>query len=450
MNFSALRAQIEGANIKGSFLATFNRDCKMKKSYLAVAAALMYATQANAAGYQLNEFSATGLGRAFAGMGIMGDDYSAMGYNPAGMTLVKRSGIQAGVATTQIYSKAESKYGTDKMNYLVPLPSVMGQYNVNDKLFLGAGIYVPFGLSTKYKHDSNVATRSGGGVRKSQLEVIDFNLSAAYKFHNGLSLGASAILRRITGQLTSNINNQPGLVPGTRLNGYSDYNVKGWSKTMQLGAMYEFNENTRIGLAYRFKSTQKTRGKHYMTTDVTYGPVLVAKDAFTRNTTMSNPELPASWILSGYHRFSDKWATSATVRYAQWHRFYTFPAKSYGPTTGEKNLDVNYKWKDSWTFSVGEEYYMNDNWTLRFGTAWDQTPVPNNDYRTNRIPDVDRIWAAVGASYMTGNHQFDIGYNHLFMMHGRTNTRKADAMGDMNVKYKSHSNMFALQYQYKF
>ena len=407
----------------------------MKKSYLAALAAVMCASQAQAAGYQLNEFSATGLGRAFAGMGVMGDDYSAMGYNPAGMTLVKRSGIQAGVAATQIYSKAESRYGTDKMNYLVPLPSVMGQYNVNDKWFLGAGVYVPFGLSTKYKHDSNVATKSGGGVRKSELEVIDFNLSGAYKFDNGLSLGASAILRRITGKLTSNVN-----IPATP--GYSDYNVKGWSKTMQLGAMYEFNEDTRLGLSYRFKSTQKTRGKHYIELNTPAG------DVFIRNTTMADPELPASWILSGYHRFSDKWATSATVRYTQWHRFYTFPAKSYGPT-GDRNLDVDYKWKDAWTFSIGEEYYMNDNWTLRFGTAWDQTPTPSNDYRTNRIPDVDRIWAAVGASYMTGNHQFDFGYNHLFMMHGRT-TNKNELTEDLNVKYKSHSNMFALQYQYKF
>ncbi len=419
----------------------------MKKSYLAAVAAMLVAGQAQAAGYQLNEFSATGLGRAFAGMGIMGDDYSAMGYNPAGMTLVKRSGIQAGVTGTQIYSKAESKYGTDKMNYLVPLPSVMGQYNVNDKWFLGAGIYVPFGLSTKYKHDSNVATKSKSGVRKSELEVVDFNLSAAYKFNNGLSLGASAILRRIKGQLTSNLN---ATVPGGVMNlGYSEYNVKGWSKTMQLGAMYEFNENTRVGLSYRFKSTQKARGKHYL--EMTQmGAALSGLDAFNRNTSMADPELPASWILSGYHRFSDKWATSATVRYTQWHRFYTFPAKSYGPKTGEQNLDVDYKWKDAWTFSIGEEYYMNENWTLRFGTAWDQTPTPSNGYRTNRIPDVDRIWAAVGASYMTGNHQFDIGYNHLFMMHGRTKTGMDDNKGDLNVKYKSHSNMFALQYQYKF
>ena len=168
----------------------------MKKLYLLTAVSVLLGiNNAYSAGYQLNEYSTTGLGRSFAGLGVVGDDFSAMGYNPAGMTLVKRSGFQLGFAATEIASKAKSEYGTDKMDYFVPLPSVMGQYNVNDKLFLGAGIYVPYGLSTKYKHNSHVATKSQGGVRHSTLEVIDTNISAAYKATDKLSLGASFVLR---------------------------------------------------------------------------------------------------------------------------------------------------------------------------------------------------------------------------------------------------------------
>lgn len=415
----------------------------MKKlSILTVAALSLGISNAHAAGYQLNEFSVTGLGRSFAGIGVMGDDYSAMGYNPAGMTLVKRSGVQAGLTATEIASKAKSEYGTDKMDYFVPLPSALGQYNVNDKLFFGAGVYVPYGLSTKYKHDSHVATQSKGGVRKSELEVIDFNFSTAYRFDNGLSLGASAILRWIEGQLTSNINNKP-VAPGLVGNGYNDYRVNGWTNTWQLGAMYEFDEDTRVGLSYRFKSTQKPRGKQYTYMDVSMGDMVVKPDVFNRYNTMADPELPASWILSGFHKWNEKWGTSATVKYIQWHRFYTFPAKSTAPGG---NYDVDYKWKDTWTFSLGQEYYMNENWTLRAGTSWDKSPTSSNTYRTNRIPDSDRIWASVGASYMIGNHQFDFGYAHLFMMHGRTRNDS----DDLNVKYYNHSNMIGVQYQYKF
>lgn len=407
------------------------------------------ATQAHAAGYQLNEMSTTGLGRSFAGIGVVGDDYSAMAYNPAGMTLVKRSGVQAGLAFTEIASKAKSQYGTDKMDYFVPLPSLMGQYNLNDKWFFGAGVYVPYGLSTKYKHDSHVATRIPSGARKSYLEVLDFNFSTAYRFDNGLSLGASAILRWIEGQLTSNINYP---APGF---GYNDYRVNGWTHAFQLGALYEFSDDTRVGLSYRFKSTQSPRGKQYLyfrPEGADYG-----FDEFYRIHTMSDPELPASWILSGFHKWNDKWATEATVKYIQWHRFYTFPGHGYDtaqlPPLGQVmlkngNYDIDYRWKDSWTISLGQEYYLNDKWTLRAGTAWDQSPSANNNYRSNRIPDTDRIWLSAGASYAIGNHQVDFGYAHLFMMHGRTQDNPSGA--DLNVKYHNHSNMFALQYQYKF
>ena len=416
----------------------------MKKiSVVAAVALLASAGNANAAGYQLNEFSVTNLGRSFAGIGVAGDDYSALGYNPAGMTLMKRSGMQAGLTMTEVASKIrgigdQSGKKTD-MDFMIPLPSMFGQYNVNDKLFLGAGIYVPFGLATRYGHDSFVADDKNG-VRRSELEVVDGNISAAYKVDNHLSLGVSGILRHIKGKLTSNVNKY-----GYSNLAYSDFKVSGWSTTMNVGAMYEFDEDTRVGLSYRFKSTQRTTGHHTVTVNPQFAaiaPMFKMQDV-NRYDSVSDPELPASWILSGYHKFGEKWGTTATVKYTQWHRFSVFPAYSSG--TG--NLDVQYRWKDAWNFALGQDYYLNENWTLRAGLAWDQSPVPNNTYRTNRIPDTDRLWTSFGVSYATGNHQFDFGYAHLFMMHGKVWN---SAENDTNAKYKSYSNMYALQYQYRF
>ena len=420
----------------------------MKKISVAAAVALLAsAGNANAAGYQLNEFSVTNLGRSFAGIGVAGDDYSALGYNPAGMTLMKRSGMQAGLTMTEVASKIRGVGNTagkkTDMDFMIPLPSMFGQYNVNDKLFLGAGIYVPFGLATRYGHDSFIA-KDNNGVRRSELEVVDGNISAAYKVNNHLSLGVSGILRHIKGKLTSNVNKTLP-VYGYSNFAYSDFKVSGWSTTMNLGAMYEFDEDTRVGLSYRFKSTQRTTGHHTVTVNPQFATIasMFNMQDVNRYDSVSDPELPASWILSGYHKFGEKWGTTATVKYTQWHRFSVFPAYSSG--TG--NLDVQYRWKDAWNFALGQDYYLNENWTLRAGLAWDQSPVPNSTYRTNRIPDTDRLWTSFGVSYATGNHQFDFGYAHLFMMHGKVWN---SAENDTNAKYKSYSNMYALQYQYRF
>lgn len=417
----------------------------MKKISVAAAVALLAsAGNANAAGYQLNEFSVTNLGRSFAGIGVAGDDYSALGYNPAGMTLMKRSGMQAGLTMTEVASKIRGVGNTagkkTDMDFMIPLPSMFGQYNVNDKLFLGAGIYVPFGLATRYGHDSFIA-KDKNGVRRSELEVVDGNISAAYKVDNHLSLGVSGILRHIKGKLTSNVNKY-----GYSNLAYSDFKVSGWSTTMNVGAMYEFDEDTRVGLAYRFKSTQRTTGHHTVTVNPQFAAMassMLNMQDVNRYDSVSDPELPASWILSGYHKFGEKWGTTATVKYTQWHRFSVFPAYS----SGSGNLDVQYRWKDAWNFALGQDYYLNENWTLRAGLAWDQSPVPNSTYRTNRIPDTDRLWTSFGVSYATGNHQFDFGYAHLFMMHGKVWN---SAENDTNAKYKSYSNMYALQYQYRF
>ena len=416
----------------------------MKKISVAAAVALLAsAGNANAAGYQLNEFSVTNLGRSFAGIGVAGDDYSALGYNPAGMTLMKRSGRQAGLTMTEVASKIRGVGNTagkkTDMDFMIPLPSMFGQYNVNDKLFLGAGIYVPFGLATRYSHDSFVADDKNG-VRRSELEVVDGNISAAYKVDNHLSLGVSFILRHIKGKLTSNVNKTLPVYGYSNL-AYSDFKVSGWSTTMNLGAMYEFDEDTRVGLSYRFKSTQRTTGHHTVTVNPQFASM--APTLNNRFDSVSDPELPASWILSGYHKFGEKWGTTATVKYTQWHRFSVFPAYS----SGSGNLDVQYRWKDAWNFALGQDYYLNENWTLRAGLAWDQSPVPNSTYRTKRIPDTDRLWTSFGVSYATGNHQFDFGYAHLFMMHGKVWN---SAENDTNAKYKSYSNMYALQYQYRF
>ena len=76
----------------------------MKKYTKLVAAILAFcstATLAHAASYQLNDYSVTGLGRSYAGVGVVGDDYSAIAYNPAGMTLKKQSGVQQVFTTSR-------------------------------------------------------------------------------------------------------------------------------------------------------------------------------------------------------------------------------------------------------------------------------------------------------------------------------------------------------------
>nr|SHN96422.1 Putative long-chain fatty acid transport protein [Moritella viscosa] len=54
-------------------------------------ASLLAASQVNAAAFQINEHSASGLGRAFAGEAAIGDDAASLARNPALMATFDRA-----------------------------------------------------------------------------------------------------------------------------------------------------------------------------------------------------------------------------------------------------------------------------------------------------------------------------------------------------------------------
>ena len=418
---------------------------KLVKVAVAVAVAL-HMTNAKAASYQLNDYSVTGLGRSYAGQGIMGDDYSAIAYNPAGMTLMKQSGLQ------QVFNMVNVKTDVDglnayagqkgKMDFWQAVPAGFAQYNVNEKLSLGLGIYAPFGLKTKYKSGwfgSDVAVLS-------KLDIVDFNLSAAYKLDEHWSVGASAILRYIYGKMTQTV---PSIYGGMVGGGDIDFNVHGWSKTGTLGVMYEANENTRFGLSWRLRSAQTARGE-FKVTGVREYPGFPLKNGITD--VHANPDLPETITFSAYHRYKDL-GFSGTARWTHWtSSFPDFAIRSPALPGPSHEKHTDYRYKNTWTLSGGVDYYYCPNLTFRFGGGWDESPTNGVMGRTIRIPDSDRWWMSVGASYMKNNWQLDVGYAHLIAKTSKSFEDPGSLISaPVHAKYKNtSSNILGVQIQYKF
>uniref|UniRef100_UPI0035E3C7BB outer membrane protein transport protein n=1 Tax=Providencia stuartii TaxID=588 RepID=UPI0035E3C7BB len=65
------------------------------RSALAIAVAIV-SSNAGAAGFLLNEYSTSALGRAFSGAGALGDNASEGSRNPAAMMLFDRPAISVG------------------------------------------------------------------------------------------------------------------------------------------------------------------------------------------------------------------------------------------------------------------------------------------------------------------------------------------------------------------
>ena len=427
--------------------------------YLAGLAVCAMSVPALAGSYQLNDYSVTGLGRAYAGQGVVGDDYSAIAFNPAGMMAVNRSGVQAGMTFVNLKSDIHSLNQKPlsevapgkkhKMDFWAPVPNVFAQYNLNDKWAVGLGVYAPYGLKTLYDSDwfgSNTAILS-------KLDIIDINASVAYKFAEKWSVGFSAIARYIYGHMTNTLSSKVG-------GGYSDFELDGWTRTGSVGLMYEPTKDTRIGLSYRLRSTQQVKGDHKIKGNG-YGFNEVA-------TGRASPALPETLTLSGYHRYKEV-GFSGTARWTHWSQsFPSFTMKSDSRLFGALSNPMSplypagqasgvsgnaktsrYAYTNSWTLTAGLDWYFNKNWTFRCGTGYDESPAHKSKARTIRIPDNDRFWLSVGASYIRDNWQIDAAYGHMFGRAGKV--LESSDQTAAAVKYKNlRSNILGLQVQYKF
>lgn len=394
-------------------------------------AGVLSAAQAQAAGFALNEVSMTGLGRAFAGAGIVGDDYSALAFNPAGITL-KGTGVQAGAALILEHGEVKGTAekvgnrvsGKESINIPVAAPSMFAQYKINDSLFFGFGVYAPFGLATKYDKDW---FGSDLGV-DSELEVIDVAPTLGYKINDKWSVGASVIARYGKVIMTNTS-------AGT---GFSDFDIDGWNVYGRVGVMYEHDKDTRIGLAY---SSVSTEVEHTLKGDHTLEGMTPPINGKHIGGTVTR--LPESWLLSGYKKHGN-FGYSASLRYTRWEHFdkFTLTSSKIGATTN------NYDWQNVWSASVGVDWFYNDTWTFRAGLGYDESPVRRTASRTVRIPDNDRVLMSLGFTYKVNeNVKIDAGYTHLYLPTFRARNGENKFV---DAKYDFNAEVLGVQFQYDF
>ena len=92
---------------------------------------------------------------------------------------------------------------------------------------------------------------------------------------------------------------------------------------------------------------------------------------------------------------------------------------------------------------------------LRLGLAYDKAPV-QDEYRTPRLPDNDRVWTAAGFEYKLGEKgAFDMGYAHLFVDDASSNLPNQDTpasppKGKLIGSYAAKVDILSAQFRFSF
>lgn len=451
---------------------------------LAVAVSLAGGAPALAAGFQLSEISASGLGNAFAGGAAAAEDASTLWSNPAGLARI--GGRQVAGAIHLItpsfsfrndFSAAASQQalggdGGDAGGLNV-VPNLYVAMPINAQWAIGVGLNAPWGLVTDY--DDGWIGRFQAD--KSDIKTVNVNPGLSFRAGGSLSLGLGLNVQRIDATFTNQVNYSGALLQAAALNGIApgsaNYNaiaqataglesaarVKGNDTAFgwNAGVLWELAPNQRIGVHYRSAISYTVSGEATFAnpTPTVTGPLaatVAALAAGVNSTALANTavtskvKLPPIFNLSYAGQVDSRWGLMAD---AQWTGWSTIKDLTFVRADGSTLSSTPENFKDVWKLSAGASYRLDDRWLFRAGAAYDRSPV-QREYRTPRLPDSDRGFFTVGAQYRWQPTMWlDVGFGYVRAKESTIN-KSGDpsnvlANGLLNGTYKGSATILSAQ-----
>ena len=370
----------------------------------------LFSSYASASGFQLIEQNASGLGNAYAGSAAVADNASTIFYNPAGMTQLQErefSGGLAAVGTSFKFTNQGSSVGQlagnggDGGSWGV-VPNAYMSWALNKDLYVGVGVGAPFGLKTEY-------TNPWIGAAQSTLfdvKTYNINPSIAYRVNEAFSIGGGLNWQR----LTAEYGRQAGVAGPFALSPLKlnlDGDAWGWN----VGGLWTLSPTTKVGVSYRSAISYDLTGNINVT-----GPS-PAINAGGSSGAKASLKLPDTLIISGTKQVSDKWQMLGDVSWTGWSSIPKIDViRTSGAFAGQIAQTLDTKFRDTWRVAVGANYQYTETLKLKFGIAYDQTPVKGADSRLVSLPDNDRTWFSFGTQWTPKKGStVDFGIAYLYI-----------------------------------
>ncbi|MGS0680013.1 outer membrane protein transport protein [Shewanella sp. 125m-7] len=395
---------------------------------LAVSTALLgTVTQVQAAGFQLAEYSATGLGRAYAGEAAMADNAAAQFRNPAMLTYLEGTQMTTGAILVMPDINVDGEVTSNGVTTPSSAKDIAGDavvpnfyvsHQLNEQWFLGLAVGSNFGMATELDDDF-LATQFGN---EASIMAIEINPNVAYRINEQFSVGAGVRLVLGEGSFGAQAPTGTFVPAGTTLKYMEGDDISwGW----QLGGAWQINADNRIGFNYRSEVEQNLEGDAKgFGFDVAM--LMQGKAPSSQYDGSMELALPATAEIASFHQLTEKLAIHASVNWTDWSSFEKLEAM-IPEISADPILVKQENWEDNYRFAVGATYQLSQKSTLRTGVAYDQAAVSDAN-RTTTIPEVDRLWLSVGYGYQySDNLDFDFGATYIFADESPIHEHEADS-----------------------
>lgn len=429
--------------------------------------AVFAASSAMAGGYGVKLQSGLTAGMANAGSGVS-DDALAIYANPAAMiqnTTHQVAGNFTGVFGATTFKGTASTSGalqsipapafvpgavnqtarTKNAAQKVAVPSFGVVANAHDRVKLGVMVHAPYGLKFNYGTDSVVR----GHTKHAEMTTISIDPSVAVKIIDALTIGGGLQLQYSKVEFARKVTLTNA---GTFGSHYSRVKGDDWSVGWMAGIFSQLTKAWKLGFSYKSKMVANLDGAGQIGTL----PGVLASQSIAQ----AKVYFPHIFTLSTSYDLSKNWTAYADIIYTKWDIVKEIRINTFAPATNTSNSDViPLRWKNTWFFSLGASYKLNDNWTFRGGYAYDMAPS-RNATRVVSIPDTNKHWIAIGTTYnMAKNFGVTLSYGHEFFQSGKVNLSQGPATaanavtynkGNLVGKVKNRVDLVSLQFNYKF
>ncbi|MBO5254568.1 MAG: outer membrane protein transport protein [Opitutales bacterium] len=431
----------------------------MKKRIIAMGALFCALTSTViGAGFQTLEQGAANIGNANAGATVNSNaDASAAFWNPssgfnAGLKVgeTKLDAAASIVASTFDFTQTDAngneltKSGDAGTVSVVPNFFLIHQFK--EDILLSLSVTAPYALETDYDNGwvgSCMALHSN-------VTTIDVNPSIAFKVNDWLTVSGGVSAQWLHAKLTN--------APFAHLEGpYAAYanndelKITGdsWGVGGNIGFTINYAEDGRIGFQWRSEVSHTAKGSSK--TSQRNQQIAAGMNKRLVGDVEADISTPHTFNIGWYQRLRGdlkKFAVMAEYSYTMWSCFedLTVTFRDSNGTLSSQKED----WRNTSRVALGMHYYATDDLTLRFGTAWDQTPIDDDANRHARIPCTDRIWFTAGVGYKWNNWNFDLGYMYIWFyddpkMHDEHSTAKP-----MYGYFEGRAHVASFQVGYKF
>lgn len=403
---------------------------------------LLQASPVQSAGFGIYEWSARGnaLGGTLVGRA---DDPSAVAFNPAGITQLEGGRAMAGFTaiTPQVEVVTDTETTKAKSNIWLP-PHAYLTYQLNDRYWLGLGIFSRFGLGSEYPDD----WPGRYNVTYAGIRSISVNPNLAIKLTDDLSFafGLEAMWFEFTQKKMKDL----GVGEDMQAKLVGDSVGYGFNAAIH----YKPTNLLSMGIVYRSQVEQTVRGD--ATFDRPAAFVALYPDWFKDTGAKGDITLPDSFTAGIMIEPMSGLTLEADVVYTRWSTYdeltieYDDPLTPGHPSGDTSSTTTKKDWHDVWRLQFGVEYSLNELVDLRASYVYDQSPIPDEhvDYM---VPANNRHLFGLGTGFHWDKWVVDLSYTYLLIEDRDVDARTTDYILEGEFK-NGHSHLIGLSIGYKF